>query len=223
MSDGPHFHRLAGLRRILVLWALASAAHAQSIDVPLAAAEREQPQSAGFSIRFEPDLASRAGFMPGLDSDVYTSAFRLRTLDERAQRQFRFGLNAVDPGTLLPTLVHQTPIPGSARFNFVQELRWSGGLPLTGLQYERRNFLFAGDRVSIRSTSDVQALARGVGLVGSGAGTDLMSLIGWRSHTQLEWQLGEPTRELQWRFSARMDRRSANQRSAVDLQVLRRF
>jgi hypothetical protein len=223
LSQGPEFHRLIAIRRILVLWALAAAAHAQSADPSSVAAEADRPQNSGFSVRFEPDLASRAVVAPGMDSDVYTSAFRLRTLDERAQWQYRFGLHAADPGILQPTLMHQTPIPGSSRFNFVQELRWPGGLPLTGLQYERKNFLVAGDHLSIRSTSDVQALARGIGLLGSGAGTDLMSLMGWRSHSRLEWQLGEPTRELQWRFSARLDRRSASQSSAVQLQVLRRF
>jgi len=40
---------------------------------------------------------------------------------------------------------------------------------------------------------------------------------------RLAWELGDPTRELQWRFSASIDRRVAVQKSAVSLQMLRRF
>jgi hypothetical protein len=177
----------------------------------------------GFSIRLEPDFETRTRLAPGTASDVYSTGFRQRALNEREEWQFRFGVHAIEPNVLRPALLHQAPIGGSSRFNFVQELRWPGGQSLTGLQFERSNFLFAGDRVSIRSTSDVQTLARGAGLLGAGMGTDLMSFLGWRSHSQLQWQLGEPDHELQWRFTARMDRKSSNPSSAVDLQVLRRF
>jgi len=50
-----------------------------------------------------------------------------------------------------------------------------------------------------------------------------LSLLGWRSHSRLVWQLGEPKHELQWQFSAGFDRRATTQGSRVDLQVLRRF
>ena len=229
MSDSPDFHwpvrssRLIRVGGILIGWALASAAHAQALEEPLAAADSQAPRNTGFSIRLDLEPAYRAGVAPGVVSDVYSSAFRQRALDEREAWKFRFGVDVIEPGMLRPTLLHQSPVSGSSQFNFVQELSWPGGLSLTGLQFERRNVLFYGDRVNIRSTSDVQALARGVGLLGAGAGTDLMSLLGWRSHSQLEWQLGEPTRELQWRLTARLDRRASDQSSAVNLQVLRRF
>jgi len=104
----------------------------------------------------------------------------------------------------------------------VQELRF-GGQALTGLQFERKNLLFHGDRLSIRATSDLQTLFRGAGLSGSETQIDVLSLLGWRSHSRLVWQLGEPEHELQWQFIAGFDRRATTQSCRADLQVLRRF
>jgi hypothetical protein len=209
--------------RILLLWAMVAAARAQPPVDQLVSTDPDLLLNLPYAMRLELGLSSWSGPSPGTASAVFTSVYRLRTLDERTQWGTRFGVHLVDQATLRPSVTHQTPIPGNPQFNFAQELWWPDGRPLTGLQFQRRNFLFEGDQLSIRSTSDVQALARGVGLLGSGAAVDLLSLMGWRSHSRLVWELGEPTRELQWRFSARMDRRGTIQSSAVDLQVMRRF
>jgi len=152
---------------------------------------------------------------------VLTSDYRARALEEQAWREFRFGVHPADPWADA-YLLHETPVPGHSHLNFVQELRWPGRT-LAGIAFERRDFLFPGDRLSIRSTSDIQALARGIGLSGSDAEAGMLSLLGWRSHSRLLWQWGEPTRELQWQFSASLDRRAAVQSANVSLQLVRRF
>ena len=69
----------------------------------------------------------------------------------------------------------------------------------------------------------MQALFRGVGLSASETELDLMSLLGWRSHSKVVWELGEPQHEFQWQFTANLDRRAAFQSSTFDLRVSRRF
>jgi len=155
-------------------------------------------------------------------SSVLTADYRARSLRELAWREFHFGVHPADPSATGPYLLRETPVPGHPQLNFVQELRWPGG-PLAGIAFERKNFLFEGDQLSIRSTSDVQALARGIGLPSSEAEAGMLSLLGWRSHSRLLWQWGEPTRELQWQFSASFDRRAAVQSANVSLQLVRRF
>src|SRR4029077_1081956 len=170
-----------------------------------------------FSMRLElgsPLLGSR--------SSVFTSDYWSRAYTERAELENRFGIHLVD-SALRPYLVQQTPVPGHPHFNFVQELRWTGGSPLTGFQFERKSLLFQGDRLSIRATSDLQTLIRGAGLAGSETEVGMLSLLGWRSHSRRVWERGEPTRELRWQLSAGFDRRAYTQSSSLDLQVLRRF
>jgi hypothetical protein len=207
--------RKMSIGRILVLLALvAPAAYAQ---LPATADPRVAVLGVPFSMRLElgsPLIGSR--------SSVFTSDYWSRAYADRAELENRFGIHLADVG-LRPYLVQQTPVPGHPHFNFVQELRWPGGSPLTGLQFERRDLLFRGDRLSIRATSDLQTLLRGIGLAGSETEVDMLSLLGWRSHSRLVWELGEPTRELRWQFSAGFDRRAYVQSSSVDLQVLRRF
>ncbi len=209
--------------RFLLLLALVPAAHAQ---LP-----QQQPLSADpdllllglpFSMRLELGVTPLGASLAGAPSSVFTSDYWARAYAERAQLENHFGVRLAMGALLQPTLVQQTPVPGHPHFNFVQEWRWPGG-PLTGLQFERKDFLFQGDRLSIRATSDVQTLFRGVGLAGSETAVDVLSLLGWRSHSRLVWQLGEPKREFQWQFSAGFDRRAYTESSSVDLQVLRRF
>jgi len=203
---------LPGLRTVrtgtaLLLCAMVAAAQAQSpVERPVSA-DPDLLLNLPYSMRLELGLSSRSGGSAGTGSAVLTSNYRLRMLEERAQQQARYGVNLVDHATSRSYLL----------------LRFPGGRPLAGLQYERKNFLFEGDRLSIRSTSDIQTLARGLGLSGTEAEGDVLSLLGWRSHSRLAWELGNPTRELQWRFSASIDRRAAVQKSAVGLQMLRRF
>jgi hypothetical protein len=209
--------------RILFLLALAPAANAQLPHAqPLSADPDELLLGLPHSMRLELGLTPLGGSLAGTHSSVFTADYWARAYAEKAQLENHFGVHLAMGALLQPALVRQTPVPGHPQFNFVQEWRWPGG-PLTGLQFERKNFLFQGDRLSIRATSDVQTLFRGVGLSGSETAVDMLSLLGWRSHSRLVWQLGEPKRELQWQFSAGVDRRAAVESSSVNLQVLRRF
>jgi hypothetical protein len=207
--------------RILIFWALASAAQAQPEQA--LAPDQELPFKLPYSMRLELGLTPSAAPVAQPPSSVLTSDYWSRAYDERSQLETRFGLRLAGSPAWQPYLAQRTPLPGHPAFNFVQELRWPGGRPLTGLQFERKDLLFQGDRLSIRATSDLQTLFRGVGLAGSEAEVDALSLLGWRSHSRLVWQLGEPTRELQWQFSAGFDRRAYAETSSVELQVLRRF
>ena len=191
----------------LLLCAVLAAARAQSpVERPVSA-DPDLLLNLPYSMRLELGPSSKPGRSAGTGSAVLTSNHRLRMLEERTQQQTRYGVNLVDPATSRSHLLLQFP----------------GGRPLAGLQYERKNFLFEGGQLSIRSTSDIQTLARGLGLSGTQVEGDALSLLGWHSHSRLAWELGDPTRELQWRFSASIDRRAAVQKSAVSLQMLRRF
>jgi len=208
--------------RILFLLALAPAANAQLPHAQRPSADPDELLvGLPYSMRLELGLTPLATSLAGTSSAVFTADYWARADAERAQLENHFGVHLAMGALLQPALVRQTPVPGHPQFNFVQEWRWPGG-PLTGLQFERKDFLFQGDRLSIRATSDVQTLVRGVGL-GSETAVDMLSLLGWRSHSRLVWQLGEPKRELQWQFSAGVDRRAAVESSSVNLQVLRHF
>jgi hypothetical protein len=207
---------------ILLLWALVSAAQAQQSQGRLSSTDPDLLlANLPYSMRLELGSLSRSPI--GARSSVFTSDYWSRAYDERFQLETRFGVHLVDQALFRPYLVQQMPVPGHPHFNFVQELRWPGGGPLTGLQFERKDLLVRGDRLTLRATSDLQTLVRGAGLSGSESEIGLLSLLGWRSHSRMVWQLGEPTRELQWQVSAGMERRAAAQSSSVDLQVLRRF
>jgi hypothetical protein len=209
--------------RILLLCAMVASARAQP---PVEATSSFRPDlllDLPYSAQLELDLSSMPGWPAGPPSAVLTSDYRLRMLEERWRLRSRYGVIPSDQAPLRSSLLHQTQIANHPRLNFVQELHFPGGRPLAGLQFERRDFLLKGDRLGIRSISDLQAIARGAGMFGTQAQSDMLSLLGWRSHSQLEWQLGEPTHELQWRFSAGVDRRATSQKSAINLQLVRRF
>jgi hypothetical protein len=208
--------------RILLLLAMVPAVHAQPPEEPSLSADADlRLPGLPYSLRLEAGISPLFALSPAPRSSVLTPDYWLRAYDERKQLETRFGIHLADPA-LRPYLVQQSPVPGHPQFNFVQELRWPGA-PLTGLQFERRNLLFEGDRLTIRATSDLQTLFRGAGLSGSETELDLLSLLGWRAHSRLVWQLGEPTHEWQWQFSAGMDRHAATGTSSLALQVLRRF
>jgi hypothetical protein len=212
------------VRRILVLLALvAPAAYAQLPQGRPSSADPE-PLLLGlpFSIKLEMGLSPAMGLSATAPSAVFTPDYWSRAYAERAQLENRFGIHLSDWAAFRPAVVQQMPVLGR-HFNFVQEWRWPGGNPLTGLQFERKDVLFRGDRLSIRATSDIQALIRGMGLSGSETEVGVLSMLGWRSHSHMIWQLGEPTRELQWQFSAGFDRRAKVESSSVQLQLLRRF
>jgi len=208
-------------RILFFLWIIAPAAHAQLLG-PRLADDPNVLLKLPNSMRLELGLTPSSASSLGVHSSVFTSDYWTRAYDERAQIETRFGVHIAAGPLWRPFVAQQTPIPGHPQFNFVQELRWPGG-PLTGLQFERKNLLFQGDRLSIRATSDLQTLFRGAGMAGSETEVGLLSMLGWRSHSRLVWELGEPTRELRWQLSAGFDRRAYTQSSSLDLQVLRRF
>lgn len=156
-------------------------------------------------------------------SSVFTSLYWSRAYEERSELETRFGIHPGAGLTLQPYALQQVPVPGHPQFGFVQELRFPVSQSMTGLQFERKDLLFHGDRLSLRSSSDLQALGREFGLFRSGTELDALALLGWRSHSQLVWQLGEPTHEIRWQLSARLDRRAAAQTSTVGFEAMRRF
>jgi hypothetical protein len=212
-----------GIGRILFLLALAPAAHAQLPSAQQASSAVDARLAlfgVPFSMRFESGSAWIAS--SAAHSSVFTADFWSRDYADRIEWQTRYGIHLMD-ASFRPYLVQQTPIPGHPHFNFVQELHSPGGQSLAGLQFERKDLIFQGDRLSIRATSDLQTLLRGVGLASSEAEVDVLSLLGWRSHSKLVWELGEPTRELHWQLSASVDRRAYVESSSVSLSVQRRF
>ena len=174
--------RRPGAVRVLLLYAMVATARAQTGDRPLSA-DAILPLALPFEMRFDSGVSAWPAPSPGTASSVLTPDYQSRMLDERIRQEFRFGLHVADQAALRLHALHRTPVPSYPRLSFVQELSWPGSRPLTGLQFERKGLLFVGDQVSIRSTSDVQALLRGIGL--SGSEVDLMSLLGRRSRTQL--------------------------------------
>jgi len=210
---------------MLLLIALVSPAQA----IPLAPPERTEFADSDllltnlpYAMRLELGVSSFSGPRLEAPPSVFTSLYWSRAYDERSELEHRFGIHLTDASAFRPYALQQTPVPGHPQFNFVQEWRRPGGA-LSGLQFERKNLFFDGDRLTIRTSSDLTTLARGAGFSGSEAELDVLSLLGWRSHSRLVWQLGEPTREFQWQFSAGYDRHSFVQSSTVDLGLLRRF
>jgi hypothetical protein len=210
-------------RVLLALAVLPAAAQAQLFQARSLAGDVGVSLTLPHSMHIEMGLTPTSASLAAPASSVFTADFWMRAYEEREQLESRYDIHLGARPTLQPYLAQQTPVLGHPQLNLVQELRWPGGKPLTGLQFERKDLLFRGDRLSIRATSDLQTLFRGVGLSGSETEVDVMSLLGWRSHSRLVWELGEPTRELHWQFSAGLDRRATTQSSSVDLQLLRRF
>jgi len=212
---------------IMLFCATATIVRAQALEerIPVEPAAALDPGALlklPYSTRLALDAPSWAA-APGPASAVLTQGYRARVLEEKAWHEAHFGVHPMGGAAPGPYLVRETPVAGHPGLNFVQELHWPGARPLAGLQFERKDLLFKGDQLSIRSTSDLQTLARGIGLSGSDTEAGMLSLLGWRSHSRVLWQWGEPTRELQWRFSAGLDRRAATQRGTLNLQMVRRF
>jgi hypothetical protein len=212
------------IARILLLSALFQPALAQPplpVTDPFSQGSDLRVVDTAHAMRFALGISFLSIPQAELRSSVFTSDYWLRAYEQRAQLEARFGIHTSDALALRPYATQQ--VPGHPQFGFVQELPWPGAKPLAGLQFERKDLLFQGDRLSIRATSDVQVLLREAGLLKSSAEIDALSLLGWRSHSQLVWQLGEPTREVQWQFTARFDRRAYSQTNTVGLSALRRF
>jgi hypothetical protein len=214
------------IARVLLLLALTQPALARP------PAQETEPLSDGpdilvlntaYGMRFALGLASLPVPPAESASSIFTSVYWSRAYEQRALLDARYGIHAAGGLTLESSSMRRAQGAGSRQFGFVGELRWPSAKPLAGLQFERRDLLLQGDQLSIRATSDVQALFREAGLIKSMAEIDALSLLGWRSHSQLVWQIGEPSRQIQWQFSARYDRRAYVQTDTVALNVLRRF
>jgi len=155
-------------------------------------------------------------------SSVFTALYWSRAYEARSQLVERFGLHwaygvsfdGVEPQGVGYT--HHSPL------GYADEARWSAK-PVAGLRFERQNLFLQGDRFSLRATSDMQTFLREVGVMRSTEEVDCLSLLGWRSHSVLVWQVGEPTREIQWQFAARFDRRAYSQSNSANFSLLRRF
>jgi hypothetical protein len=211
------------LGRILLLLTLVpAAAHAQLPRGRPSADPDVLLAGLPFTMWVELGLTPLGGLKAGTPSSVFTADYWSRADTERAQLESRYGVHLALGALAPPALVQKTLVPRLPQLNLVQELRFDRQA-LTGLQFERKNLLCYGDRLSIRATSDLQTLLRGAGLSGSQTAVDVLSLLGWRSHSRLVWQLGEPKHELQWQISASFDRRATTQNGRVDLQVVRRL
>jgi hypothetical protein len=212
-------------RRILLLLALSQPALAQLPPQETESTfERDRMVfESAHGMRFVVGLSSLS--VPSLEagSSVFTSDYWSRSYEQRVQLQTRFGVHLSDAALLHPYAMQQMPVPGHPEFRFVQEIHWPSARPLTGVQFERRDLLFQGDRLSIRAVSDLQTVCREADLLRSASELDALALLGWRSHSQLVWQLGEPTHEVQWQLTARFDRKATVQTNTVGFNLLRRF
>jgi hypothetical protein len=217
------------IRTALLLTALAGAAFAQpaqddALRAPIAVAPMAEALdldlSHGVRLAYEPVSLNR---LPGLSqSAVFTSMYWSRAQQRKAELAEHFGLHwayglAVDPVGFEPgQYASRSPL------GYPEGAHWSAK-PVAGLQFERRDLLFAGDHFSLRSTSDIQTLIREAGMVRSPEEIDMLSLIGWHARSSLVWELGDPNREIQWQFTARLDRRAYSQASTANFSLLRRF
>jgi hypothetical protein len=209
--------------RILPLLAVLQPALAQLPPQETEPFERDRMVfESAHGMRFVIGLSSLS--VPSLEpgSSVFTSDYWSRAYEQRVQLETRFGIHLAD-AALRPYAMQQVPIPGHPQFRFVQEMQWPSARPLTGMQFERRDLLLQGDRLSIKAVSDIQTFCREVDLLRSLSDVDALALLGWRSHSQLVWQVGEPTREVQWQLTARFDRRATVQTNTVGINLLRRF
>jgi hypothetical protein len=189
--------------------ALASTSSIQALDLNV---------SHGVRLSYEPITLSR--FSGLAQPTVFTSMYWSRAHEEKAALAERFGLHwayglSVDP-------VGNAQYTGHSPLGYPENVHWTAKA-VAGLQIERHDLLFTGDRLSLRSTSDVQALMREAGVFRSSEEVDMLSLLGWRSRSSLVWQMGEPTREIQWQFTAKLDRRAYSQASTANFSLLRRF
>jgi hypothetical protein len=196
------------------------ATHADAVDLSTAAGAATL--AVGHGLRLSMDAASLSAMPLNERTTVFTSLYWSRAYEERAQLRERFGVSWAYGVTLDQYAAGANTYAAHSPLGYAESLRWSAK-PMAGLQFERQNLLFHGDRLSVRASSDMQALFREVGVFRSSEEVDALSLLGWRSHSSLTWQLGEPTHEIQWQFSARFDRRAYAQTNTANFSLLRRF
>jgi len=158
-----------------------------------------------------------------LRSPVLAPAYWDRLGIEQWQIQTRFNVHPVGGLALGRVAAAQALAsnPGSGSRLLIAEN--AGVERYGGLRWAEENFLLRGDRISVSAASEVQLLAREMDVLQSLQQAELLSLLGWRSRLQLNWQLGEPQRQIQWQLVSRLDRRSGEANETIRLQALRRF
>jgi hypothetical protein len=178
------------------------------------------PRGADFSVCLD-------SWTPGpeeLKSSVFADSYWERVRIERSEFQMRLGLHSVRGLAFESFVVHdETVPPPQARPGLVVAPRLSAPERFAGLRWERDNLLFDGDRVTLRAASEMQLLARAAGLLQSPEQAEALSLLGFRSRLQLDWQLGEAERRIHWHLTARVDRRREDASSSLTLRATRRF
>jgi len=208
---------------VLALLVISCAARAQGAGPQGAAAEPPSDGSPGSSIRIELELQDDPGRVPAAPSEVFTSEYRARLLDEAGWLQSHYGLRPADQSAAAISVHHVSRLPGESGPVLVQEFRLVAGRPLAGLRLVQRDVLMAGDELSVRSGSDVDSLVRWSGASLSETESNWLSVLGWRSRSELHWKAGDPARQLQWQVNAALDRRAASQKGNIEFRVLRHF
>jgi hypothetical protein len=173
-------------------------------------------------LRLSRETVSLSGSGSGYRSSVFTSLYWSRAYEERAQLAERFGLHWAYGLSLDQVDPRAGAYAGHSPLGYPEDWKWSAK-PMAGLQFERQDLLFHGDRLSIRATSDLQRVFREIGVFRSTEEVDALSLLGWRSNSSLTWQMGDPVREVQWQFTARFDRRAYSQSNTANFSLTRRF
>jgi len=174
-------------------------------------------------IQIELELSSDSDRMLVASSEVLTAEYRSRMLNQADWLHSRYGLLTADQTVPRVSLHYPSRFPGGPGPEFAQELRLVPGRPLVGLRLEQHNVLMAGDELTLRSGSDVQILAHLTDASLSETESNWLSVLGWRSRSELHWKAGDPTRQLQWQVNAAFDRRAANQHGDIEFRALRHF
>ena len=173
-------------------------------------------------MRFALGVSSQSNLQLESRQSIFTSVYWSRAYEQKAQLEARFGVHLTHGFTFDPYSLQLEPAAWHPPLGFMRDARWSAK-PRAGFLFERENLLLRGDQLSIRANSDIQTLCREIGLFKSSEEVDALSLLGWRSHSQLLWQIGQPTREIQWQFIARFDRKAYTQTNTMAVTILRRF
>jgi hypothetical protein len=213
------------MKLVFILLSCAFALAAQAQGTGQQSVSTDPPHESGLAslIQIELELSSDSDRVRALSSEALTSEYRSRIVNQADWLHSRYGLLTADQTMARVSLQHSSRFPAGSGPLMAQELRLVAGHPLVGLRLERHNVLMAGDELSLRSGSDVQTLARLTGTSISGTESDWLSVLGWRSRSELHWKAGDPARQLQWQLNAAFDRRAANQKANVEFRVMRHF
>jgi hypothetical protein len=158
-----------------------------------------------------------------LRSAVFALPYWERLRIEQREFQMRFGLHPLG-GLAIGSFesVEAVALNRGARGSHSTSER-SAAERYAGLHWERESFLLPGDSIRVNAASEVQLVARQMGLFQSPEQAEVLALLGWRSRLQVNWQLGEPEQRIQWQLVSRLDRRRDEANEMIRLQATRRF